>query len=218
MSSQFSYELDERQIRILMQDAELDLDSAAWERFEQTAQPEINSSGNAFAFASKINFAISRSVIVPVIFVALIGGLSAMLFSFVDFKKKDSIKETALLPAINKASATTSTTEMPVEKEKQLTITTQAKETPAVQIHTVATRSVIEPKKEEKSMAVIPTSPNVIEKTVENLARNVPEKKMPASPLKRKRKKLTTEEMPTIQTSSTINLNAGNEEPELELK
>ena len=33
MSNQFSYELDERQIRILMQNAELEYDESVWQKF-----------------------------------------------------------------------------------------------------------------------------------------------------------------------------------------
>ena len=93
MSSQFSYELDERQIRILMQDAETNYNEALWDKFE-SIEPTSgckSSSVQIGNYIPKFNLSISRSIIVPVLFIILIGGLSAMLFSFVDFKKKESI-------------------------------------------------------------------------------------------------------------------------------
>ncbi len=220
MSSQFSYELDERQIRLLMQDAELEFDSAAWDRFEQTVVTETKS--QLHTFTPKINFAISRSVIVPAIFIVLIGGLSAMLFSFVDFKKKDTvIKEMPLIPAPQKAKPSTIAT--PVKKE---TVTSAPPSKPAetkvaIMPSVAAVVKNPEPKKEEKTVVA---SPPVKQKAIETLVEKpvilaVQKKKIiviPVSP--RRRKKSTYEEIPTIQASSS-NLNAENTtEPELELK
>ena len=91
MSNQFNYELDERHIRILMQNAELKYDESAWEKFQ--AIPVIEQRQAIGIALPKINFGISRSVIVPVFFVLMIGGLSAVLFSFVDFKKKEEVEK-----------------------------------------------------------------------------------------------------------------------------
>ena len=91
MSSQFSYELDERQIRLMMQDAELDYNEAMWHKFDEMSFTQARTSSNIGNYIPTINFGISRSIIVPVIFIVLIGGLSAMLFSFVDFKKKEAM-------------------------------------------------------------------------------------------------------------------------------
>ena len=90
MSSQFSYELDERQIRLMMQDAELDYNEAMWHKFDEMSVTQARTSANIGNYIPSVNFGISRSIIVPVIFIVLIGGLSAMLFSFVDFKKKEA--------------------------------------------------------------------------------------------------------------------------------
>jgi len=40
MSSQFSYDLDERQIRILMQDGEAPHNEVMWQKFDQLAKSE----------------------------------------------------------------------------------------------------------------------------------------------------------------------------------
>ena len=98
MSNQFSYELDERQIRILMQDAKSEHNELMWNRLEEMSNLSAKASIDISSHLPKINLSISRSIIVPVIFIFLIGGLSAMLFSFVDFKKKEpTVKEIPLV-------------------------------------------------------------------------------------------------------------------------
>jgi hypothetical protein len=81
MSSQFSYELDERQIRLMMQDAELDYNEAMWHKFDEMSATQARTSSNIGNYIPSINFGISRSIIVPQ-------------------KKKKKIK-TEVLPTIN---------------------------------------------------------------------------------------------------------------------
>jgi len=121
MSNQFSYELDERQIKLLMQDAELEYNETVWQKFDKLAITECKSSSaiDLTYYVPKFSLSISRSVIVPVVFIILIGGLSAMLFSFVDFKKKENIdKETPLVANpenFKKATALPAKVVQPVE-------------------------------------------------------------------------------------------------------
>ena len=89
MNSQFSYDLDERQLKILLQDAELEFSEEAWQKFEKLKSLESKSTFENIL--PKINIGISRSIIVPIIFIVLIGGFSSLLFSFVDFKKKPEV-------------------------------------------------------------------------------------------------------------------------------
>ena len=89
MNSQFSYDLDERQLKILLQDAELEFSEEAWQKFEKLKPLESKSTFENIL--PKINIGISRSIIVPIIFIVLIGGFSSLLFSFVDFKKKPEV-------------------------------------------------------------------------------------------------------------------------------
>ena len=209
MSSQFSYELDERQIRLLMQDSELEYDPGAWDKFEQALQTQTKSHLNTFT--PKINFAISRSVIVPAIFVILIGGLSAMLFSFVDFKKKDdTLKETALI------EKTKPITKKGIINKPSPVKITAVKQSPikAVETATLTKSVTIEPNLIPKTVTPVieKVKEPVVEKT-ENATLNVTVNKS-----RRRHKKAISEEIPTINTSSNTNLNAGNAEPELELK
>jgi len=225
MSSQFSYELDERQIRILLQDGELDYDSTAWDRFEQTVKPEPRSQFNSFT--PKLNLNISRSVIVPALFIILIGGLSAMLFSFVDFKKKEAfIKEVPLNPSVKLAPFKTNSiakTSVPVKKQPVIKVPEPTKTAEKEPVKALETKAIIKAppviKKEEKAVVTVPRKEKIIEtKPTETvITLNNEPKKEGAPVVKRKRKKGSSEEIPTINTSS-INLNSGNEEPELELK
>ncbi len=227
MSRQFSYELDERQIRILLQDGELEYDVTAWNRFEQTVKPEPRS--HLTSFTPKLNLNISRSVIVPALFIILIGGLSAMLFSFVDFKKKEEAvnivqPEPILKPEPAKTSSIVKSS-IPVNKAPAVvTIAKPEKIVAKEPVKIIENKPVITPpvpiKKEQKQVVTASIKEKVIDtKPKEDLliVNNEP-KKEPIPVVKRKRrKKATSEEIPTINTSS-INLNAGNDEPELELK
>lgn len=222
MSSQFSYELDERQIKMLMQDAELDGHEALWSKFE-SLEPNANCKTTSVQIGNyipKFNVSISRSVIVPVLFIVLIGGLSAMLFSFVDFKKKETIDNEIPLVAnpknFKKPEATTAKLVKPVEV-KSAPIATVVAITPSV-INT-PTVSVNEPKKEEiaKTPPITSVSATVIKES-ENAkvaSKSISTQTTPAV-IKKKKKKVAAEELPTIK--AVTNLNEGVSEPELDLK
>lgn len=214
MSSQFSYELDERQIRILMQDAELDYNAALWDKFDELASSQSKSS-TISNYIPNINFSISRSIIVPILFIVFIGGLSAMLFSFVDFKKKESIdKEIPLV-------ATTKKIKEPIVITKEVI---KPKETIAVKTNTLAITNSIStiatPEiKKEVPVKVAEVKPAVITevKPKEIIVPTVVVKKesTPEPIKKKKKKKIKMEVLPTINTST--NLNEGVNEPDLEL-
>lgn len=217
MSSQFSYELDERQIRLAMQDAELDYNEAMWTKFEAMATPESKSSIAIGNFVSSFNVNISRSVIVPVLFVILISGLSAMLFSFVDFKKKVALdKEIPLIAnpdniiktVINSVSKSKSVI---VEKKSADDLT--AKTSPSTS--TIAEKPKIVVSKEIKKDEPVKLS---VEKSKEEIS-SVPEikKETEAKPVRKKKsRKARPIILPTI--NATTNLNEGSNEPELDLK
>lgn len=223
MSNQFSYELDERQIRLMLQDGELEYDSSAWSRFEQAVQPEFKP--HSQSLVSKLNLSISRSVIVPGIFIILIGGLSAMLFSFVDFKKKDQAINKPVDKSANKPlpvkTAITKQTVIPAKKETVAAATIQ--EHKAVVVTTpVNTTPAIVKKEETQSVSKPETKPVTINTPVKDntlsLATEKKKEVIPVPVIKRKRKKETSEEIPTINTSSTLLNSTATQEPELELK
>lgn len=220
MSNQFSYELDERQIRIMLRDGEAENDPSAWNRFEQMEQPDAKP--KQASFSPRFNISISRSVLVPVIFVVLIGGLSATLFSFVDFKKND-VKVTKAVPeqksvetpATTPTQPATSVNAAPEKAVNTAAENTIATSTPTVQqtaITQTATKQAAQ-KTETKPAEVIPVkaqAPPVV------TAANTNAHQQPLVK-KKKQKKVVSEEIPTINTSST-NLNQESQEPELELR
>ena len=217
MSSQFNYELDERQIRMMMQDAELDYNDSMWNKFDELSTSQSRSSANVSSFVPKFNLSISRSIIVPVIFIVLIGGLSAMLFSFVDFKKKESIEKeipyVAKVEPIKQPEIQTKVAVKPKPVETKTVDTSNAIiNTPSV---TVATNSAAaEPiviKKEEPKIAESKPQEVVV-------AQAEPKKEPVLHPKKKKAKVKTTEVLPTINASTNTNLNEGAAEPELDLK
>ncbi|MES2131161.1 MAG: hypothetical protein V4506_02360 [Bacteroidota bacterium] len=224
MSNQFSYELDERQIRLMLQDGELEYDSSAWNRFEQAVQPEFKP--QTASLVSKLNLSISRSVIVPGTFILLIGGLSAMLFSFVDFKKKDqAITKPIVQAADNQLPVKTAVTKQTAIPAKKETVTLSANEQEhkaAIITPSVNTTPAIVKKEETVTVSkpetkIVPSTPPVKDNTL-TLATEKKKEVMPVPAIKRKRKKETSEEIPTINTSSTLLNSTTTDEPELELK
>ncbi len=221
MSSQFSYELDERQIRLMMQDAELDYNEALWHKFDEMSLAQVRSGSSIISYIPTINFGISRSVIVPVIFIVLIGGLSAMLFSFVDFKKKESIQNeipyvakaepTAIPEAKAKTVIKTKTTETPILKAATTVIDTTIK--------LATTNSIVpipEVKKEEP--AKIAESKPIINPPITLASNQKTINKESTTTHKKTKRKIKTEVLPIINAATVPNLNEGVSEPELDLK
>lgn len=227
MSNQFSYELDERQIRIMLQDGEAEYDASAWNRFEQLAKPDIKPASKSFS--PKFNISISRSVVVPLIFVVLIGGLSATLFSFVDFKKKEvpvtkhtPEQQTEVQPAMIEKAAT------PAQPKQEAVATSTEHQqvlnpssTPSVAVQqTILTQKPntekIPAKPEDKPLATAVVKSS--QASVQTVTSQTNATKGAVQPIvRRKKTKETSEAIPTINTSSTM-LNQGNTEPELDLK
>ncbi len=219
MSSQFSYDLDERQVRMLMQDAEAECNEALWNKFDTLVSVESKSAIDIGNYVPKFNLSISRSIVVPVMFIVLIGGLSAMLFSFVDFKKKEAIDKEIPLVAnpdnFKKPDVVNAKVTKPSEvKAITVATTTLSNTSPSVTTSntTSLTPAIAEIKKEEPTK-VIETKPKE-----EVIVAKVEEKKDSSTPpiKKKKKRKITTEELPTIK--AVTNLNEGAAEPELDLK
>jgi hypothetical protein len=219
MSSQFNYELDERQIRIIMQDAELEYNEAMWHKFDQMSVSHSKSSVNISSYIPKINLSISRSVIVPVLFIVLIGGLSAMLFSFVDFKKKEAILKEVPYVAPTPTTTQTEVITKPIIKNKENS--TANLSTPAVtdSISAIIADPVIiaaiepTPTKTEEpvQVATLKTQDSISPAVVSDQKKEAP--KVPV----KKKKKIKPEILPIINAVAP-NLNEGASEPELDLK
>lgn len=216
MSSQFSYELDERQIRILMQNGQLEYNEAAWNRFE-AASGSYKTRELKPHVSTGFNFSISRSVIVPVLFVAMIGGLSVLLFSFVDFKKKEeAVKEIPLVPNADNAPKKAAVKPSPeITKPKVAVVTTS----PVVKTQTIASAPVITTSAavaanttavKPGEQAAKPVTQPVVAQPTENARQVSPHttitQNTQAAPVqvKKKKKKVKYEELPSISPSANL--------------
>lgn len=216
MSNQFSYELDERQIRILMQNAELEYDESVWQKFSSI--PVVDHKQSISAFIPKINIGISRSVIVPIFFILMIGGLSTLLFSFVDFKKKEEVVNEIPLtkPTITKKIIPPA----PIVTKPEV-IATVVKDTvvaSSIVTTTVKEQPIVIKKTEQVAKAIEPDSKSISVEPIASIRKERKEITQVVSKKKKKRnRKQITEELPIINARTT-NLNESSSEPELEIK
>ena len=218
MSSQFSYELDERQIRLMMQDAELDYNEAMWHKFDEMSVTQARTSSNIGNYIPTLNFGISRSIIVPVIFIVLIGGLSAMLFSFVDFKKKEAMDKEIPYMAKIEPSKQPKVSSKPIITTKSVTTVSIAAAKPVVDTTAITDTAnvLVEPViKKVEAVKIAETGIDKLSSQVVNPS-SEPKKETVIVPQKKK-KKIKTEVLPTINATAP-NLNEGASEPELDLK
>lgn len=87
MSSHYSYEIDERNLRNRLKGNEIPFNEDAWQRFENYRQIHPKPQGIE-EVVKKISFTINRNVILPVLFGGVILAFSVLLFNFVSIKKK----------------------------------------------------------------------------------------------------------------------------------
>ena len=201
MSSQFNYELDERQIKLLMLDTEIEYSEDAWSKFNSIQLKDSKPKNDLFNHLPKINIGISRSIIIPLFFIIAVGSLSALLFSFVDFKKKEeAIKEIPITKVIStsKKGESENTQKQQLKVQKPIPVVTDKKtEVPAI---------TLEKKETSKSISIVKPIDNKMEK------RETEHKKKK----KKERKRIVVEDLPSINT--TENLNKSNTEPELDIR
>lgn len=207
MSSLFNYELDERQIKILMQDSESEYDESLWQKFNELPVCESKLAIDINKFSPKIN--ISRSVFVPIVFVVIIGGLSSLLFSFIDFKKKETIHTE--IPLIADPENYNKTNPQSIQKTKsiiakKIQVTSPKKDSvKLVESNSAIKESpVVELKKENPS------------KKAEIIQSDLAVKKESTSPSRKKSNRIHTQELPAIKTITSLNEEV--KEPELDLR
>ncbi len=219
MSSQFNYDLDERQIKLILQDVELEASELAWQRFESFSKSETKRPLAGISLP-KINVSISRSFIIPIIFVSLIGGLSTLLFSFVDFKKSEIVKvEKALIPNAKNALSAVKKPVVAKVVAKQVAIVTKplAKITPSV---TVDAKSEIKTPVVETKINTVPVPENkpTVNQVVAKPSIALTAKTGSITAIKHKKKKrVSYEELPII-SSQTIETSTPEPEINLDLK
>ncbi len=154
MSTIFSYEIDERNLRVQLKNLEIPLKEEAWQKFEIFKQ--TNTQIEQTPFLQNLQFRLNRNVVMPAIFGSIILLFSLLLYNFVSIKKDKEQQETvASVPALETASepepeaVTTapevqatllSTEEMPVPETLPAEVTAPA-ETPAPEAPAITTNS-----------------------------------------------------------------------------
>ena len=100
MSSLFSYELDEAQIRLTLQNAgAVDYHESSWDDFESKFIQHTSHQNLTKFKLPDFHLNINRNVVLPVVFIAGLVGVSAIMLSFVDFKTNTPVQvEKSLIP------------------------------------------------------------------------------------------------------------------------
>jgi hypothetical protein len=235
MSSLFSYELDEAQIRLTLQNSKaVDYNEASWDDFERNFV-QNNSNQNLSRFKlPEFNLNINRNVVLPVVFIAALVGVSAIMLSFVDFKTNAPTQvEKGLIPNPNNYKPEQTKTAVIVKKEPVKTVV----EKPIVKIDSVPV--IVEtPPASTTQVAVITNTfnaknqyPAVAQNTQARIIKSdTGSIKNPAPPIitsytpnntgqkHKRRRKVPTDQIETIKAPSILGQETTSKEPELELK
>lgn len=238
MSSLFSYELDEAQIRLTLQDSRaVEYTESNWDEFETNfLQHQTNQNHSKFKLP-EFHLNINRNVVLPVVFIAALVGVSAIMLSFVDFKtnspaqveKKlipnpDNFKEEkAKTAVIIKKEQAKTVVEKPIVKPDSILVTSipEKIEAPVVNTNSVE----INTNAIEDSHTSSPVNTNTharIKTDTGSVATSVPTNIVPPSQntgLKRKkRRRLQADQIETIKAPVLLGQQDADIEPELELK
>jgi len=213
MSRQFNYELDENQIKSLMQNSELELNESLWEKFEHITNTRRNTHLNFSKYFQKIDLNINKTIVLFLAFIALISGFSSMLFTLVDFKKTSNNGNNDPLMADFR------------EIEKQREPIYEETESTKKTIKSVTKAKVtviidsVNLKDESQKLDTLTSTPDItptVQPIEDKVIKDDMIKETISKPSKKRRKaNIKSEELPIIKT--VTNLNEGLIEPELDL-
>jgi hypothetical protein len=113
MSNHFTYEIDERNLRVKLKDLEFPYKEEAWQHFENATKTsqKINDDANR----TKIHFTLNRNILLPVLFAGIIILFSIVLFNFISIKKTPDVRTKELIQNLDK-NKSMGPTAAPVEK------------------------------------------------------------------------------------------------------
>ncbi len=100
MSSHYSYDIDERNLRIKLKDSEMPFTEDIWLKFENY-QLTHQKQQNINEVVKKFSFTLNRNVILPLVFGSVIIAFSLLLFNFINIKKKPVIANNNLTVTTN---------------------------------------------------------------------------------------------------------------------
>ena len=91
MSTHFTYEIDERKLRVKLKELEPAANAEAWQSLEAYTASQTKNNGHSTL--KNIQVPINRNVIIPVVFGILIIFFSVLLFNFINIKGADNSTE-----------------------------------------------------------------------------------------------------------------------------
>lgn len=165
MSNHFTYEIDERKLRVKLKDLETTPTEAAWQKFEAYYTSQNNQSGGDFL--KNVRIPLNRNVILPVIFGGIIILFSFLLFNFIDIK--NPVKEN-----VQKQEPEAQTTPVQARQTQEKTTTETKKiDVPATELKQKAAPAIAvreEPKPEAgvTPTFVVKTAPETAKVAIQN--------------------------------------------------
>ena len=234
MSSLFSYELDEAQIRLTLQNSKaVDYNESSWDDFESNfVQNSSNQSHTRFKLP-EFHLNINRNVVLPVIFIAGLVGVSAIMLSFVDFKTNaPSQVEKGLIPNPDNYKPEQTKTAVVVKKEPVKTvIETQIVKTDSVPLkieNPVITPTQVAANTNPVNQTTTPVqntsartnaADTSTDKKNDNTTIISPNTQSYSGKKRKRRRKVPTDQIETIKAPSILSQQeTTSKEPELELK
>ncbi len=225
MSTPFNYELDERQIRQLLLNTTFESTEADWQAFDST-KVELEKTQTPTSMLRGPSLALSRNVVMPILFMAGIGVFTILLMNMISLKPKaskapverelkPSVTETKSIPQnLQNASLTTN---LSPKKDSSLA------PSPSVQTQAITAPSLTNlplNSASEKATLITPITPPTIQalRSTTLLALDTTSNLNPDSslttPKKKRKKKREAEVLESIQAPSLL---SGNDK-EVELK
>ena len=237
MNSLFNYELDEQKIRLTLHDAELDYSDASWMEFDNEYPAELSKPNKLSAInLPKISLNINRNVLVPIFFIVALGGVSAIMFKFIDFKANKPVEaERALESNATNLQAEKKEIPPPVKKEIPKVVnvipTEIKKDTILANTNFVVPTATFAAQRTDVAKAQFTepivqrnyTPTNIVADTTQKSDNAIlSDNKTPVHTIyyKKRRKKLVVEQVETIKAPSLLSAQAApnEEEPELKIK
>jgi len=128
MSSHFNYEIEERNMRNQLKNLEISYKEEAWLNYEEYAK-QFQSVHKA-QLLPNFNFALNRTVILPVVFGGIIILFSFLLFNFINIKNTKATAKTDVSEIKASMDAVTETPKL--EPKKAVAVPVKKEETPAI--------------------------------------------------------------------------------------
>ncbi len=134
MSSHFNYEIEERNMRNQLKELELSFKEEAWLSYEEYAKQF--QSVHKTQLIPNFNFALNRTLVLPIVFGGIIILFSFLLFNFINIKNTKTKQE------VTEVSTPVTTVKPKPEPKKQMIVPVKKEEGPAQQ-NALATTTMV---------------------------------------------------------------------------